>query len=131
MPVSRKTRKRRHAATKNPLPEPARAGKALIFLGTETWHARCGLSPARPATGAPRFCNPGKESEMKLNRAARAILSITALAWSIPFAQADDSRDPGVAGTQPGSAELVALDNRRADDRDGDGAMKGAFTLRR
>jgi hypothetical protein len=33
---------------------------------------------------------------MKLTRAARAILSVTALAWAIPFAQGDDrieSRD--------------------------------------
>ena len=29
---------------------------------------------------------------MKLSKAARAILSITALAWSIPFAQATDDR---------------------------------------
>lgn len=36
---------------------------------------------------------------MKLDKAARAILSVTALAWSIPLAQAADTRPPGVAGS--------------------------------
>ena len=50
---------------------------------------------------------------MKLNRTARAILSVTALAWSIPFAQAETPSDrPQVGVTQPqaSNAEFHALD---------------------
>lgn len=48
---------------------------------------------------------------MKLSRTARALLSVTALAWSIPFAQATEARidvDETVcasAGQAPGSGE--------------------------
>jgi len=31
-----------------------------------------------------------KETDVKLARTARTILSVTALAWAIPFAQAED-----------------------------------------
>lgn len=50
---------------------------------------------------------------MRLDRAARAILSVTALAWSIPFAQADESRQPGITRAQPNSAEFMKLDANR------------------
>ena len=50
---------------------------------------------------------------MKLDRAARTILGVTALAWSIPFAQADDSRQPGMTRPQADSAEFVKLDANR------------------
>lgn len=47
---------------------------------------------------------------MKLTRAARTILGITALAWAIPFAQADD----GLANDKPKSratnAKFIQLD---------------------
>jgi hyperosmotically inducible protein len=52
---------------------------------------------------------------MKLERAARTILSVTALAWSIPLAQASDARQPGVTRPQADSAEFMKLDA----DRDG------------
>jgi hypothetical protein len=47
---------------------------------------------------------------MKLKKAARALLGVTALAWSIPFAQAADSRQPGVIQPQAHSAGFTELD---------------------
>jgi hypothetical protein len=47
---------------------------------------------------------------MKLKKAARALLGVTALAWSIPFAQAADSRQPGVIQPQANSAGFTELD---------------------
>jgi hyperosmotically inducible periplasmic protein len=47
---------------------------------------------------------------MKLNRAARTLLGITALAWSIPFAQAAEERQPGVIGPVANNAEFMKLD---------------------
>jgi hypothetical protein len=47
---------------------------------------------------------------MKLNKSARTILGITALAWSIPVAQAAESRQPGVAQPRADSAEFMELD---------------------
>jgi hyperosmotically inducible protein len=56
---------------------------------------------------------------MKIDRIARTILSVTALAWSVPFAQAAEPRQPGQSG-QPGivqpqadNAEFVKLDTNR------------------
>lgn len=54
---------------------------------------------------------------MKLDKAARAILGVTALAWSIPLAQAADARQPGNAEAQASSAEFRKL------DADGDGML--------
>lgn len=54
---------------------------------------------------------------MKLDKAARAILSVTALAWSIPLAQAAETRQPGVPEAQANSAEFKKL------DANGDGAL--------
>lgn len=45
---------------------------------------------------------------MKLTRAARTILSITALAWAIPLAQAEDKATPRV-----GNAKFLQLDTNR------------------
>ena len=45
---------------------------------------------------------------MKITRAARTILSITALAWAIPLAQADDKATPRV-----GNAKFIQLDTNR------------------
>lgn len=54
---------------------------------------------------------------MKLERAARTILSVTALAWSIPFAQAQaqaaDTRQPGITRPQADNAEFMKLDTNR------------------
>lgn len=57
---------------------------------------------------------------MKLDRIARTILSVTALAWSVPFAQAAEPNRPGPASGQPGivqpqanNAEFVKLDANR------------------
>lgn len=47
---------------------------------------------------------------MKLDKTARAILGVTALAWSIPFAQAAETRQPGVVQPRANSAEFVKLD---------------------
>lgn len=50
---------------------------------------------------------------MKLDKTARALLGITALAWSIPFAQAAEVRQPGVIQPQANSAGFVKLDTNR------------------
>lgn len=47
---------------------------------------------------------------MKLNRVARTILGITALAWSIPFAQAAEERQPGAIRPEANNAEFMRLD---------------------
>ncbi len=47
---------------------------------------------------------------MKITRTARTILSVTALAWAIPLAQADDKSAP-----RAGNAKFIELDT----DRDG------------
>ncbi|MGH8687781.1 MAG: BON domain-containing protein [Burkholderiales bacterium] len=45
---------------------------------------------------------------MKLNRTARAILGVTALAWSIPFAQAETPSDKAQVGViQPQASEAA------------------------
>jgi hyperosmotically inducible protein len=54
---------------------------------------------------------------MKFDKAARAILSVTALAWSIPLAQAADARQPGTPEAQADSAQFKKL------DANGDGAL--------
>jgi len=50
---------------------------------------------------------------MNFEQAVRAILGITALAWSIPFAQAAETRQPGVVQSQANSAKFVKLDTNR------------------
>lgn len=50
---------------------------------------------------------------MKLDKTARAILSVTALAWSIPFAQAAESRQPGAVRPQADSAAFAKPDTDR------------------
>jgi hyperosmotically inducible protein len=47
---------------------------------------------------------------MKLTRAARTILSVTALAWAIPFAQADDALADDKARLRVGNAKFIQLD---------------------
>lgn len=54
---------------------------------------------------------------MKLDKAARAILGVTALAWSIPLAQAADVRGARDAEAQASSAAFSKL------DANGDGAL--------
>jgi hypothetical protein len=70
---------------------------------------------------------------MKLDRTARTILSVTALAWSIPFAQAGanpPAAQPGVIQPQTESAEFRKLDSNgdgylsRAETRHLDGYQK-------
>lgn len=54
---------------------------------------------------------------MKLDKTARALLGVTALAWSIPFAQAADTGRSGASEAQARSAEFRKL------DANGDGAL--------
>jgi hypothetical protein len=56
---------------------------------------------------------------MKLTRAARTILSVTALAWAIPFAQAGDRLGDDKAKARAGSAKFIQLDARADASRDG------------
>lgn len=48
---------------------------------------------------------------MKLDRTARTLLGITALAWSIPFAQAAEDRQSGALQPQANNAEFMKLDS--------------------
>lgn len=50
---------------------------------------------------------------MKFTRTARTILSVTALAWAIPFAQADDRATDDKAGVRVGNAKFIELDTNR------------------
>jgi len=50
---------------------------------------------------------------MKLTRTARTILSITALAWAIPLAQADDKAVEDKARARVGNAKFIELDVNR------------------
>jgi hypothetical protein len=50
---------------------------------------------------------------MRLDKVAIAILGVTALAWSIPFARSAESPQPGVIQPQANSAEFVRLDVNR------------------
>ena len=47
---------------------------------------------------------------MKLTKTARALLGITALAWSIPFAQSAESQQPEAGQHQANGAEFLKLD---------------------
>lgn len=50
---------------------------------------------------------------MKLTRTARMILSVTALAWAIPLAQADDKATEDKARARVGNAKFIELDVNR------------------
>jgi hyperosmotically inducible periplasmic protein len=47
---------------------------------------------------------------MKFDKTARAVLGLTALAWSIPFSQAGEVRQPGVIAPPSVSAAFTKLD---------------------
>jgi len=66
------------------------------------------LSNNAGPSGLAPFPSLEEESQMKFTRTARAILSVTALAWAIPFAQADDK-----GATRVGNAKFVQLDVNR------------------
>jgi len=57
---------------------------------------------------------------MKLDRTARTILSITALAWAIPFAQAESSAPGAQVGVIQPQAKSAGFDRL---DADGDGLL--------
>lgn len=64
---------------------------------------------------------------MKITRAARTILSVTALAWAIPFAQAEDKEEP-----LPSQAEIRNIRGyagRGANDSAITGKVKAASTV--
>lgn len=50
---------------------------------------------------------------MKLDKTARTVLGLTALAWCIPFSQAGEVRQPGVIAPPSESAAFVKLDANR------------------
>jgi len=66
------------------------------------------LSNSAGPSGLAPFPSLEEESQMKLTRTARTILSVTALAWAIPLAQADDKGAPPV-----GNAKFIQLDVNR------------------
>jgi hypothetical protein len=75
-------------------------------LGTSV----AGLAASTGPAGLARFSSFEEESQMNLTRAARTILSITALAWAIPFAQADDKLGDDKAKPRVGNARFIQLD---------------------
>ena len=52
------------------------------------------LSNSAGPSGLAPFPSLEEESQMKLSRTARGILSVTALAWAIPLAHAEDQGAP-------------------------------------
>jgi hyperosmotically inducible protein len=109
---SAKRRNCRRGATQSAPFARAAHGKLLIFLQRETWHAHCGQLQASPA-GLAALLQMRKGATMRLDKAAITILGVTALAWSIPFAQSAESPQPGVIQPQANSAEFVRLDANR------------------
>jgi hyperosmotically inducible protein len=64
-----------------------------------------GLTDSAGPSGLAPFPSPEEESQMKLTRTATTILSVTALAWAIPLAQAGDK-----ATSRVGNARYIQLD---------------------
>jgi hypothetical protein len=92
-------------------------GEPAILLERETWRARCGQSYSSPA-GLAVFPQSRKGAAVKLNKTARTLIGITALAWSIPFAQVAASQQLGLVQPQANSAEFVTLDADGTDEKD-------------
>jgi len=78
------------------------------------------LSGSAGPSGLVPFPSIEEESQMKLTRAARAILSVTALAWAIPLAQAQDKD-----ASRAGNAEFIQLDVNR------DGFVKDSLAVQK
>ena len=55
---------------------------------------------------------------MRLSKTARTLLSVTALAWSIPFAQVAGLRDAGLSEVPSSSAEYDTRERGRDDRQD-------------
>lgn len=72
-----------------------------------------GLSDTAGPSGLAPFPTTEEESQMKLTRTARTILSVTALAWAIPLAQADDKATEDKARARVGNARFIELDVNR------------------
>jgi len=72
-----------------------------------------GLSDSAGPSGLAPFPTTEEESQMKLTRTARTILSVTALAWAIPLAQADDKATEDKARARVGNARFIELDVNR------------------
>jgi hyperosmotically inducible protein len=77
-------------------------------MDDELGMAVAGLRDSAGPSGLAQFPTTEEESQMKLTRTARTILSVTALAWAIPLAQADDKNTPRV-----GNAKFIELDANR------------------
>jgi hyperosmotically inducible protein len=69
-----------------------------------------GLKVSAGPSGLAHFSSFEEEQQMKLTRAARTILSVTALAWAIPFAQAGDMTGDDKAKPRVGNARFIQLD---------------------
>jgi hyperosmotically inducible protein len=78
-------------------------------LGTRV----AGLRNSAGPSGLAPFPTTEEESQMKLTRTARTILSVTALAWAIPLAQADDKATEDKARARVGNAKFIELDVNR------------------
>jgi hyperosmotically inducible protein len=78
-------------------------------LGTRV----AGLSHSAGPAGFAPFPTTEEESQMKLTRTARTILSVTALAWAIPLAQADDLASEDKARARTSNARFIELDANR------------------
>ncbi len=62
---------------------------------------------------------------MKITRAARTILSVTALAWAVPFAQAEDKEEPRLSQAEVRNIREYA--GRGANDSAITGKVKAAL----
>ena len=78
------------------------------------------MSGSAGPSGLAPFPTFEEESQMKLTRAARAILSVTALAWAIPLAQAQGKDAP-----RAGNAKFIHLGVNR------DGFVKDSLAVQK
>jgi hyperosmotically inducible periplasmic protein len=72
-----------------------------------------GLRDSAGPSGLAPLPSSEEESQMKLTRTAMTILSVTALAWAIPLAQADDKAGEDKARTRASNAKFIELDANR------------------
>jgi hypothetical protein len=88
---------------------------ALIRAQPETYGARCGQLSAGASLLAANS-HAGGRVPLRLTKTARTLLSVTALAWSIPFAQVAGLRDAGLSEVPASSSEYDTRERGR-DDR--------------
>jgi hyperosmotically inducible periplasmic protein len=79
---------------------------ACFHMKTKPGTAIAALRDSAGPSGLAPFPSLEEESQMKLTRTARTILSVTALAWAIPLAQAGEGKET----LRAGNAKFIQLD---------------------